>query len=238
LPGNEKIEAEISKLENDIYRHKSSLDVLEASIAPFACVLCQATAQIGIHGFHFHEFRDDHILELIYMHAIHGFKTRVVVDIISQPGLLIEYDDGASNGEQNALHDLYRGYINLVKCGDTSFETNCSELQDSLLRLAQMFGKFDRFALALKPIIDGEKATITVDLPSIRLTFPSKDTIMSLMLDLECFETKIVSVSKLDGSDFHDKKTETLPTVDCCNIKSLNRVIYQYVEIGDVNVRH
>jgi len=227
-PGRKQIEREISKLENDVHLHESSLDVLEASMAPTSCILCQATAQIGIYGFNFKEFRDDHILELDYMHAIFDVKTRVVVDINSQSGLLIEHNTGASNREHNSIFDFHRGYINMLRCGEMSFKLNCNELQDSLLRLGQILGKLDQCALTLKAINDGRKATITVDSSHIRLAFPAKDTVVSLTLDLECFVTKIISVSTIDGRDVKDRKTELLSSVDCCNLRSLSRIISHY----------
>jgi hypothetical protein len=224
---NKQIEKEISKLENDIHRHKSSLDVTEASIAPFSCILCQATAQIGIYGFYFQEFRDDHVLELDYVHAIFGVKTSVIVDITSESGLLIEHDDAASNIEQDSIFDFHRGYIDMLKCGKMSSQLDCTDIQGSLLRLGQILGKLDQCALAFKAINDGREATIAIDLPHICLTFPAKNTVALLTLDLECFETKIISVSTIDGSDFKGRKIETLSSVDCCNIKSLSRIFSQ-----------
>jgi len=227
-PENKRIEKEISKLENDIHQLHSSLDILEASIAPFSCILCQASAQIGVYGFYFEGFRGDHILELDYMHAIFGVKTRVIVDINSQLGLLIEHNDTASDREQNSIFDFHRGYINMLRCGKMSFQLDCNELQDSLLKLGQILGKLDQCALVFKAINDGQKATITVNFPQIHLTLPAKDTSLSLTLDLECFVTKNISVSTIDGSDLKGRKTEMLSSIDCCNLKSVSRIISQY----------
>ena len=224
---NKEIEKEISKLENDIHQHKSSLDVLEASIAPFSCIICQATAQIGIYGFYFQELRDNHVLELDYVHAIFGAKTRVIVDITSQSGLLIEHDDGASTKERNSIFDFHRGYIDMLKCGKMSSQLDCTDLQGSLLRLGQILGKLDQCAVAFEAMNDGREATIAIDFPHICLTFPAKNTVASLLLDLEFFETKIVSVSTIDGSDFKGRKMENLSSVDCCNVKSLSSIFSQ-----------
>ena len=224
-------EEEICKLETDIHQQKSSIDLLEASIAPLSCLSCQATAQIGIYGFCVKDFRDDHVLELDYMHAIFDVKTRVVVDINSPTALAIEYIDGASNEELNSVFGCHRGYIKMIECGKISFQENCTELQDSLLRLAQILGRLDQYALALNEINDGRKADVTVDLPHIRLKFPQKKAIVLLTVDRACFQINAVSVS-IGGMDFKVRTPEFLPSIDCNNFQALNRIISQFTEQG------
>lgn len=230
-PRRKDIEEEISKLETDIHQQKSSIDLLEASIAPLSCVSCQATAQIGIYGFCFQEFRDGHVLELDYMHAIFDVKTRVVVDVNSPSALAIEYIDGASNEAQNSVFGCHRGYIKMIECGKVSFQGNCTELQDSLLRLAQILGRLDQYALALNEINDGRKADVTVDLPHIRLKFPRKNAIVLLTVDLARFQINTVSVS-IGGMDFKVRTPEFLPSIDRDNFEALNRIISQFTDEG------
>lgn len=231
---NERVENVNSKLQNDINQHKLSLDIIDASIAPFSCILCQAASKIGIYGFYFKELRDDHILELDYVHSTFGVKTRVIIDIDSQPGFSIDYCDGASNREQNSLLDIHRQYVHMLKGGKMSFELNCNELQDSLLRLGQILGKLDQCVFSLKAINGKRKATITVDLPHIRLTFPAEGKIVSLTLDLEKFVTKIITISTIDGSS-SEGRIEIPSSVDCCNLESLDRIL-PYAQNEDVAV--
>ena len=234
LSQKEELEEEISKLENDIRRHKSSLGLLAASIAPFFCISCQATAHLGIYGFSFHELRDDHILELEYVHAIFDVKTRVIVDINALPEISIQYIDDASNRDQNSIFDFHRKYIlEFLNCGKISFQLNCMELQDYLLRLGQILGKLDQCAFALNAINDGRKAAITVDLPKIRLNFLLKDVTVLLTLDLASFQTKMISVS-IGGMDAMVRKAEVLSLVDFCNFQSLSKVVYQYAMTSDM----
>lgn len=231
--GYKKVENEISEIENSIHRQKSSLDILAASMAPFSCLICQATAQIGIYGFSVQKFRDDYSLELEYTHAIFGVKTCVIVNIHSRAKILIE-NNVTSNRDQDSIFDFHQGYINMLKCGETSFQLDSTDLQGSLLNLGLMLGKLDQCALALKAISDEQNATIAFDLPHIRLTFPLKGTIVSLTLDLESFETKIQSVS-IGGRSFKGRKCETLSIFDWCNLESLDTIVSRYNESIDLS---
>ena len=228
-PQEKHLEEEISKLENDIHELKSSLGLLEASLAPIFCINCQATSQIGIYGFYFEEVRDGHFLELEYIHAIFDVKTRVIVDINCLPRISIEYIDGASNRKQNSVFDFHRSYVSMLKCGNGSFWLNSTELSDYLLRLGQILGKLDQCALAFVAVNETQMAAVTVDLPFIRLCFPKKDAPLLLTLDLESFQAKTISVSTT-VMDPKVGKAEILSPVDCCNLKSLSNVIYQYCE--------
>jgi len=224
-PRKEEIEKEISKLECDIHRHESSLDLVEASVAPYSCILCQATARIGLHGFHFEEFRDDHVLVLDYMHAIFGAKTRIIVDCNSKRGLSIDHVDSTFNTERNSEYIFHRDYINVLKSGEMSIQLNCTDLQETLLRLSRIFGKLDQCTMVLKAISEGENVTIETDLPHVRFMIPSTDTIVSFAFNLECFEALSTSVSKVDGSDFECKKAEIFSPVDFCDLEALRRII-------------
>ena len=241
LPRNkQQIEKDISQLENDIHQQQrsSSFDVLlEASIAPRACILCQATSHLGIYGFCFEEFRDDNILKLNFIHAIFGVQTRVTFDINSEPGVVIEppnYDVASNNRDDDnkccSIFDFHQGYLNMLVCGKiSSLRLNSIDLQDSLLKLGQFLGKLDQTAHAFKAINDGRKALITFDLPTILLKFPANDTVVSMTLDPGGFLARNISVSTTDGSDCKGRSTaEEITSVDCCDLRSLQGIISKY----------
>jgi len=226
--GNKQIQEEISELENEINQCKSSLDVSEASSAPYACIFCQATAQLGIYGFLLEEFCGDNILKLNFMHAIFSVKTHVVVDIDSDPRIKIEQYRTTSKKENCCVFDYHRGYLNMLVAGNISFEINCVELQDSLLKLGTCLGKLDQSALAFKVINDGRKATVAFDLPHIRLTIPANHTVVSMTLDMNSFVTKTISVSKRGGSSSNGETIEVLSSVDCCDLRALSEIIDEH----------
>ncbi len=165
------------------------------------------------------------------MHAVFDVKTRVVVDISSPAALEIEYIGGASNEEQNSVFGCHRGYMKLIECGKISLQRNCTELRDSLLRLAHILGRLDQYALALNKMNDGRKADVTVDLPHIRLKFPQKNAIVLLTVDLAYFQINTVSVS-IGGMDFKVRTPGFLQSMDCNNFKALGRILSQFIEQG------
>ena len=224
------IENEISELENDVRELRTSLDVLEASTAPATCIHCQATAQIGVYGFNFEEFCDEQILILDYNHAIFDIKTRVIVDIDSQSGPSIEHDVMPSSKRHDPIFSFHQGYLNKLRRGDISLQLNDTELQDSLLRLAQILGRLDRCALALKAINEEQQSStpIEVDLPHLRFTFPNHENKLLLTLDLECFVTEMISVCSRDESGLKSRTKEISSSVDCCDLKSLRRLLSKY----------
>lgn len=221
-----ELETEISKLENEIHRLKSSSDLLEASKAPSSSISCQAAAQIGMYGFCFQKFHDEHTLELEYLHAVFDVKTRVIVDIGSVPKISIDYIDNASNREQDPIFNFHRRYINMLEVGNIAFDLNCAEVQDSLLRLGQILGKLDQCALAFVAINDGSEAEVTFDLPYIRFAFPAKNATASLKLDLTYFQVKMMSIS-VGGTDFNIARAEILSSVDCCDLESIRNLIFK-----------
>mmetsp|Transcript_15916 Transcript_15916/g.36853 ORF Transcript_15916/g.36853 Transcript_15916/m.36853 type:complete len:959 (+) Transcript_15916:293-3169(+) len=225
LSEKKKIEKEISALENGIREQKSLFDELEASTAPATCILCQATAQIGIYGFNFEEFCDEQIMILDYKHAIFDVKTRVLVDIDSQSSPLIEHNVVESSRKQGPIFCFHQGCINRLRRGETTYQLNDTELQDSLLRLAQILGKLDRCALALNAISEEQElSTITVDLPHLLFAFPNHDTKLTLTLDLKCFVTEMISVSSKDEGGARSSNAQILASVDCCDLKSLRKL--------------
>ena len=229
LPRNKQIEKEISKLENDIHQQRSSFDVLEACIAPRACILCQATAHLGIYGFCFEEFRDDNILKLNFVHAIFGVQTRVIFDINSQPGVVIEPHHAVSNRDKCCIFEFHQAYLNMLVCGKISLQLDPTELQDSLLKLGQFLGKLDQSAHAFKAINDGQKALVTFDLPNILLKLPANGTDVCMTLDPGGFVGRNLSVSTTDGSDCGGRSTEELSSVtDCCDLRCLQGIVSKY----------
>jgi len=144
------IEEEIVKLENEILKEKRTLDLLEASIAPRACILCQATVHLCIHGFSLEEFRDDNILKLNFAHAVYGVQTRVIFDNNSQPGIVIEPNYNALKRDNSPIFELHRGYLNMLVCGKIPAQVNSTELQESLLTIGQFLGRLDQSAMELE----------------------------------------------------------------------------------------
>lgn len=221
-----ELETEISKLENEIQRVKSSFDLLEASKAPISSISCQAAAQIGMYGFCFQKFHDEHTLELEYMHAVFDVKTRVIVDISSRPDISIDYIGNTPNRAKDPISEFHRRYIDMLKVGKIAFQLKGAEIQDSLLRLGQILGKLDQCALAFSAINKGTEAAIAFDLPEIRFAFPQKNATASLTLDLTFFQVKMMSVS-VGGTDFSVNEADILSSVDCCDLKSISKLIFK-----------
>lgn len=227
-PLNKQIEKEISEIEDMISRERISLDMLDACVAPQACILCQATAQVGIYGFCFEEFQDDHILKLNFIHSIFGAKTNVIIDLNSHPGVVIEPNCALLNRDKSCIIDFHQGYLAMLASGEISLRVNSSALQDSLLKLGQYLGKLDRCARAFKLINDERKAIITFDFPTVLLEIPAKGTIVCMALDPETFVTKTISVSTNEGKGFENTKPEGFSPVDCSNMGSLHDIICRY----------
>jgi len=144
------IEEEIFELENEIRQEKRTLDLLEASIAPRACILCQATVHLCIHGFSLEEFRDDNVLKLNFAHAVYDVQTRVIVDNNSPPGIVIEPNYNASKRDNCPILELHRGYLNMLVCGKITVQVNSTQLQESLLTIGQFLGRLDQSAIELE----------------------------------------------------------------------------------------
>ncbi|MGK3739906.1 MAG: hypothetical protein ACI90V_006754 [Bacillariaceae sp.] len=147
---NELIEEEIFKLENNIRQQKRALDLLDASIAPCASILCQATVHMGIHGFSFEEFRDDNILKLNFFHAVYGIQTSVIFNINSQPRTVVETDYDASNTYNCPIFEFHRAFLNMLVSGKIPIQFDSAELQESLLTIGQFLGRLDQSAMELE----------------------------------------------------------------------------------------
>jgi predicted transposase YbfD/YdcC len=147
---NELIEEEIFKLENDIRQQKRALDLLDASIAPCASILCQATVHMGIHGFSFEEFRNDNILKLKFVHAVYGIQTSVIFNVNSHPGIVVEIDCDASNTYNCPIFEFHQAYLDMLVCGKIPIQFDSAELQESLLTIGQFLGRLDQSAMELE----------------------------------------------------------------------------------------
>ena len=147
---NKLIEEEIFRLENDIRQQKRSLDLLDASIAPCASILCQATVHMGIHGFSFEEFRNDNILKLKFVHAVYGIQTSVVFNVNSHPGIVVETDCNASNTYNCPIIEFHRAYLDKLVCGKIPIQFDSAQLQESLLTIGQFLGRLDQSAMEME----------------------------------------------------------------------------------------
>jgi hypothetical protein len=147
---NELIEEEIFELEIAIRQQKRALDLLDASIAPCASILCQATVHMGIHGFSFEEFCNDNILKLKFVHAVYGIQTGVIFYVNSHPGIVVETDCDDSNTYNCPIFEFHRAYMDMLVCGKIPIQFDSAELQESLLTIGQFLGRLDQAAMEME----------------------------------------------------------------------------------------
>jgi len=143
------VENDILRLENDIRQEKRSLELWEASLAPHACILCQATVHLSV--FSFEESGVDNILKLNFAHSVYGVQTRVIFDINdSQKEMIIEPNYDSSIGNKCPIFKLHQQYLNLLACGRVPIQLNSAEPRESLLNIGQFLGRLDQSAIELE----------------------------------------------------------------------------------------
>jgi len=224
----EQIEREISELRAKIGREKSSCDIIDACTAPRACILCQATAQMGLYGFCFEELKDDHVLKLKFLHSIFGVTTHVMFDLNSDPGVVIGPITSPSDSDNSCMLDFHRRHLDMLADGEISVPMDSSSLQDSLLKLGLFLGKLDQSARTFKVINDEGKAIVTFDSPHVLLQARNNGIIVRLTLTPENLVTKAILVYKRNGRGYEVKEHEGVSSIDCSDLNSLQKIVSRY----------
>eukprot|EP00536_Pseudo-nitzschia_multiseries_P008146 jgi/Psemu1/19723/gm1.19723_g len=228
-PCIEQVEKEVSELRAKISREKSSSDILEACTAPRACILCQATAQIGIYGFYLEEFKDDHILKLKFIHSMFGVTTDVMFDLNSHPGVVIGPIVSPLGRDKTCILNFHRKHLDMVVGGEISIRMDSASLQDSLLNFGQFLGKLDQSARTFLVINDEGKAVVRFDFPHILLRIRNNGTIVRLTLNPENFVSKTILVYTSDGEGYRVTEHEGVSSmIDCCDLRSLRGIVSRY----------
>lgn len=212
---------EISELKDKISRERSLLDILDASVAPRANVLCQATAHIGICGFSFQKFQDDGVVKMKFNHSIFGAETRVVFDSSSHLEIVIETNT-ASAKDKCSVFEFHQGYLAMLADGRISSSINNTVLQDSLLKLGQLLGKLDQCAHVFKTLNDAGKILFTSDFPQLLFTSPAKNKTISMTLDPKTFVAK---------TDVEETKLGEISLVDCWDLTCVQGIICQRINV-------
>lgn len=169
------IQREISALQESIQREQEVLDTADAAKAPYSVLQCQAT--FGISGFRLDEFNGE-TLNLSFEHVVQGFESTFVFDLAKasvkaswrnvkvssqQP---IPASHLAARFHEFFMKQLMSGSLSLLQ------DLQVSELQESILTLSRWLGRLDLATCGLYLAAKTCKASISVEMPVVRLGLP------------------------------------------------------------------